>query len=662
MTKANHHGYRPDIDGLRAIAVCSVVFFHAFPDLVPGGFVGVDVFFVISGFLISQIIAGELLADSFSFREFYVRRIKRIFPALSLVLAATLVFGWFVLYPPEFRQLGRHVFAGSAFFSNFQLWSEAGYFDKAAELKPLLHLWSLGIEEQFYLLFPLLLIIGSRFRRLLVPIVVAVLVLSLLIGVKLTVSNGIAAFYSPASRIWELMAGSLLAISPMIYPSLRDTFKVSEGLNTAISFAGLALLVFSLLAIDRSRSFPGLWAAAPVLGTVLLIASGSAAVGNRLISNRLFVSIGLISYPLYLWHWPILAYLHIVDNAMSSTLTRGIAVVGSVALATITYLLVETPVRRSRAPRRVAAALLLIVACMGAIGILASTGLINTRLGSKPELQPIFKAIDDNDIPERNVVLHGKHVGMVAFIGDSFLDHYFARVRQVVSSSPDSLSAVFVGVGGCPPIPSVSRISDPGGCSKVLTNAYKRAGQEDIEVVVIGSAWHYFYPITARNLADDPAVFARNAMVYAEYDPERKPIGPGTAAFDQMFLELEKQVAALIVSGKRVYLVLPTPISDDLDPLRTVNRLSGQVDHAAGVSRATYAWQFAPVINQLRKISVKTGATVLNPAEELCDKDFCSAFTGADPIYKDVGHIRPFYVAGRIDVFDEALGILRPAK
>ena len=209
MSKLHSHlsspNYRPDIDGLRAIAVLSVVAFHAFPNRFCGGFIGVDVFFVVSGFLISIIIFQNLDRGTFSFTEFYSRRIKRIFPALILILIASYVFGWFALLSDEYKQLGKHIAGGAGFISNFILWKEIGYFDNSAETKPLLHLWSLGIEEQFYIFWPPLLWLAWKrnFNLLTITIVVAVVLFYLNIkGIKKDV---VATFYSPQTRFWELL-------------------------------------------------------------------------------------------------------------------------------------------------------------------------------------------------------------------------------------------------------------------------------------------------------------------------------------------------------------------------------------------------------------------------------------------------------------------------
>src|SRR5436190_5181032 len=211
MTGAGTQSYRPDIDGLRAIAVGVVVAFHAFPEVLPGGFVGVDVFFVISGFLISGIILSALRTESFSFRQFYARRIRRIFPALSIVLAAVLVMGWFSLFADDYAALGRQVVSGAVFSSNLLLWHESSYFDIAAELKPLLHLWSLGIEEQFYIVWPLLLFVVAKWGRAQWPFMLAIAGASFAANVAFIDSHPTATFYLPQARLWELAVGGILA-------------------------------------------------------------------------------------------------------------------------------------------------------------------------------------------------------------------------------------------------------------------------------------------------------------------------------------------------------------------------------------------------------------------------------------------------------------------
>ena len=291
-----HPAYRSDIDGLRAIAILSVIGFHAFPDWVRGGFIGVDIFFVISGFLISTIILDSLKRYSFSFVEFYSRRVKRIFPALILVLLASFACGWFALLPDEYEQLGKHIAAGGGFVANFAIWNESGYFDNAADTKPLLHLWSLGIEEQFYIIWPLLLWATwkCRFNLLLTTVLVATISFALNIGTSN--SDVVAAFYAPHTRFWELLIGAHLAYLRVFHQSIPRAPKTGDG--NLRSFVGAALLAVAMSLITKERAFPGWWALLPTVGTALMISAGSQAWLNRaVLSNRVLVWFGLSSYP-----------------------------------------------------------------------------------------------------------------------------------------------------------------------------------------------------------------------------------------------------------------------------------------------------------------------------------------------------------------------------
>lgn len=352
--------YRPDIDGLRAVAVLAVIGFHAFPAWVPGGFVGVDVFFVISGYLISGIIFSALERDRFSFRDFYARRIRRIFPALVLVLAAAYAAGWLLLFADRFAELSKQIAGGAAFVANIVLWREAGYFDGASDTKPLLHLWSLGVEEQFYLVWPLVAWLAWQRRIDLLAVTLAVFLASMSFNLDRIRRDLIGTFYAPHTRFWELMAGAaLVQLSSMparltATASIRDRCRAltsTSARRTAISVAGAALVVASIFYIDQSRHFPGRWAALPVAGAALLVAAGPDAFINRsVLAVPFLVRIGLISYPLYLWHWPLLTMARLMTGEAPSAALRWAAVAVSFVLAWLTYAIVERPIRFG--PRR----------------------------------------------------------------------------------------------------------------------------------------------------------------------------------------------------------------------------------------------------------------------------------------------------------------------
>lgn len=360
--------YRPDIDGLRAVAILSVVIFHAFPSYLTGGFVGVDIFFVISGFLISSIIFRSLDRGDFSYVEFYAHRVRRIFPALVVVLVATYAFGWFSLLPEEFKQLGKHVAAGAAFVQNFALWQEAGYFDNSSELKPLMHLWSLAIEEQFYLVYPVLIwaVWGARVNALLA--VGAMWASSFYLNITNIEADPTGTFFLPQTRFWELLAGSILA-----YVHLRKWDAALLGklplAKHALSIVGAALIAAGLYFVDGGSLFPGWWALLPVAGSFLLILAGPGAVLNRFVlANPAMVFIGLISYPLYLWHWPIFSYLRIVEGGTPADFLQTAAVGASFVLAWLTYRLFERPIRFGAMPNLKAAALTVLVLVSGFTG------------------------------------------------------------------------------------------------------------------------------------------------------------------------------------------------------------------------------------------------------------------------------------------------------
>jgi peptidoglycan/LPS O-acetylase OafA/YrhL len=335
--------YRPDVDGLRAVAILSVLAFHAFPQWLPGGFTGVDVFFVISGFLISRIVFSGLSAGTFSFRHFYARRVRRIFPSLTVILIPALGLGWMIQRQVEYAQLGKHVAAGAGFVSNIALWLESGYFDSTADAKPLLHLWSLGIEEQFYIVFPLLVFLAWRLRIARMPLLLVIAAASFATSLFLVTRDPSAAFYLPHARGWELMAGCLLA---GIADSSTGAQPTSRMLRNAASFAGVLLIVAGLALIDAKRNFPGYWALLPVAGAASLIWAGpDAAFNRRVLAQPLMVWIGLISFQLYLWHWPLLAFLHIARPEDAGLAPRAMVLAACFPLAWATYAWIDKPVR-----------------------------------------------------------------------------------------------------------------------------------------------------------------------------------------------------------------------------------------------------------------------------------------------------------------------------
>ena len=361
----------------------AVIAYHAFPSLIPGGFIGVDIFFVISGYLISGILFRHMAAGRFSLAEFYVRRVKRIFPALLLVLLACLGFGWFVLIADEYRQLGKHMAGGAGFIANLLLWGEAGYFDSSAETKPLLHLWSLGVEEQFYIVWPLIVFAAWKRRGALVWVTLALAAAAFAYNLLNISTNGTAAFYSPLSRFWELALGGLLAYrefqrhekAALFLKHVGPQFQAlaiprSEVISAdSRSLLGAAFLVAGFALITKDNAFPGWWAVLPTVGAALLLSAGPQAVVNRIVlANPAMVAVGLISYPLYLWHWPLLAYAQVVQAGVPAPSVRVAAVVFSILFAWATYAFVERPIRTGKSTKGVALALAGAMLAVGSVG------------------------------------------------------------------------------------------------------------------------------------------------------------------------------------------------------------------------------------------------------------------------------------------------------
>ncbi|MCB9094321.1 MAG: acyltransferase [Halobacteriovoraceae bacterium] len=339
--------YRPDIDGLRAIAVLSVVFYHLDYHLFSGGYVGVDVFFVISGYLICSIILKRLEQNKFTIRDFYIRRIKRIFPALFFVLTVTSVLSTVVLAPqPYLKQFAQSLISTVLFGSNILFWKQSGYFDTQTELKPLLHTWSLGVEEQYYIFFPLLLMFLFKYRRQSIKfILLLTFVVSFVLNIMMTTKSPTTAFYLLPFRAWEIMLGAFVSVG--LYPQLKKPL-----FNNLLSLSGLSLIASSVVLYTEQTLFPGFYALAPTVGTYFIISSGmdknNLSLVNKFLQWKPFVVIGLLSYSLYLWHWPFIAFKKYLSFIPFSQSTAQIVVIALFTFFTvISYHFVEKPFRQN---------------------------------------------------------------------------------------------------------------------------------------------------------------------------------------------------------------------------------------------------------------------------------------------------------------------------
>ncbi|MDQ0132672.1 peptidoglycan/LPS O-acetylase OafA/YrhL [Neorhizobium galegae] len=493
MTDHNQNaGYRPDIDGLRAIAVVAVVIFHALPRTLPGGFVGVDIFFVISGFLITRLIAEKIKVQSFSFLDFYRRRIRRIYPSLMLVLACTAVASLAIYWGNEGQSVAWHVFGASLFLPNVFLWQEAGYFDADAQAKPLLHLWSLGIEEQFYIAWPLLLWFSVRRGWSLTLILSAVTIGSFAYGLYLARIDPVAAFYSPFSRAWELSIGGALAVAN--FPRLGSKEK------TAAAALGLLLTVGSMVLI-REANFSVWHAVFPTVGTGLLIAAGPYNfVSARLLSAKWMVSIGLISYPLYLWHWPIIVLSRVHFESLPKIAAVGVIAL-SFALATATFLLVERPIQRTQPLRRLSSQLL------GGMAVLSLLGLAGSQVDVRtfwypPEVVSVLNYarydfekdsrvgecwVDPSKNQDFSPTCGFRADGngpRLAIWGDSHSGRLYPGLHRVTGQEIQIAEYV---ANGCPPIQNYSEV-----CQRANDKAIIALGNQQPDLVILFANWPFY--------------------------------------------------------------------------------------------------------------------------------------------------------------------------
>ena len=390
--------YRKDIDGLRAVAVLGVLLFHAKLGWLPGGFVGVDVFFVISGYLITGIIMGHEGGLGAFLAQFYERRIRRLIPPAIPVLAFTAAYAWYLLPPAALEEFSKSLIAYASFISNWFFLSIEGYFDGPSELKPLLHTWSLSIEEQFYLLFPIPILLLKRWGigavRLLL---IGVFGLSLALSAYLVqTSQSDAAFYNSLARFWEIALGGLLAVNAIRLPD-------SPALRQSAGITGLGMIAAAMLLYSDRMPFPGLSALAPTVGAALVI-MGKDGFTNRLLSTRPFVGVGLISYALYLWHWPIFVLIqHAVIGATPVHFLLGIAV--SIALSVASYFLIEMPIRsRTFRPSK---SLVFGSFAAASVAVLALGG-TGWGLGGAPARFPIGQEYAANLLPSQYKTAEGR--------------------------------------------------------------------------------------------------------------------------------------------------------------------------------------------------------------------------------------------------------------
>lgn len=533
--------HRPEIDGLRAVAVLPVIFYHAGFPAYGGGFVGVDVFFVISGYLITGILLDEKSRGTFSIARFYERRARRILPALIFVLACCVPFALLWLLPADRQDFFRNVAATSLFSSNIYLWKTSSYFARHAELKPLLHMWSLGVEEQFYLFFPLFLGIAWRFgRRAMVAMLAVAAVASLLLAQWLALAKPTPAFYLLPPRAWELIVGCLLAF----YLEKREA---------GVPFLGTAGLIAIAVAVglyDKTTPFPGFFALLPTLGAAAVIAgAGPATFAGRLLAARPFVGIGLVSYSAYLWHQPVFAFARNYGVEQSDfPAMLGLSIL-SLVLAWVSWRFVERPFRRGMSPQWIMRAAVVSTASVFTLAAVSATVMRSDVEVEVSDASCNFTAKDCFRLPAPRA--------RVALWGDSYADAFATSLAHRLAK--DNISLHLFIKQSCPSIMGTRRnephtlgVGFAGDCERHNDATIAAMRQQKFDYVVLTSAYAWY--LTGVNTDGQPILLDRDAPT----------LGPRQF----MSARLEQTIDAITRSGSKVLLVTPHPTVEDFDRQR----------------------------------------------------------------------------------------------
>lgn len=639
--------YRPDIDGLRAIAVLSVVLYHAVEWVLPGGFIGVDVFFVISGYLITRLIHADMERGRFSIASFYVRRTKRIFPALFVVTFSTLALGLVLLSPTELAGFGRTMAATAGFVSNVIFWQDTGYFDTAAESKPLLHTWSLAVEEQFYLLWPLTLLLIRRTGWTLALTGTVALASCVAAGV-LVARHQPTVFFLLPTRLWELLLGALLGLRYLRLPE-------RPWLAHASAVLGLVLILTSLRTLSRDSLFPGWNALAPCIGTALLLASGErgeTVVSRHLLTLRPMVFVGLISYSLYLWHWPLLAFARLMRRGELTTPEAGGVLAVAVGLAVLTWRFVETPLRVKGPTPRAAPVLtryaLLSAAALGVgLVLVRSQGLIaradpamarseGARYDVNPLTGPCLRwQSATGPLPlEPCLAGAGPSIDRMVIWGDSHADA--AAPGFAALATGHRLASHQLTMAGCPPLAAVEVEGD--GADYAPCAQFNRQvldyieNTESVATVALVARWTLYTENTRFGADAGPITY-----LVDEQDRVR-----ATDVSKRVFTRaLTATVDRLRAAGKQVILLgsipplgvnVPECLSRNLLPLSGTRPCNARAD----VVLPHIAW---PDEQVLRVADGRTGVCTYLPRKALCRDDTCISIDGDDILYANDDHL-----------------------
>ena len=636
--------YRSEIDGLRAIAVVPVILFHAGFEIFSGGFVGVDVFFVISGYLITTIIINEMDEGKFSLLNFYERRARRILPALFFVVLCSLPFAWFLLMPSDMKDFSQSLVAVATFSSNILFWRESGYFDTAAELKPLLHTWSLAVEEQFYILFPLFLMAAWRFgKRAIVWTLVAAFVISLATAQWGAYSKPAATFYLLPTRAWELLIGSLAAF----YLQKRSV-TAPLWVSNALSAAGLLAILYGVFAFDEATPFPSVYALAPTAGTVLIIlfaVRGTAT--HALLSLKAFVGVGLISYSLYLWHQPVFAFWRHYNVFEPTYLQMIMLSLLCLPLAYLTYRLVEAPLRIKRGTFTrnkvfvLASFGMFSTIAFGAFGHMSSG--IPSRLPDK-----VLNFLDStaaNDLRASCAGADGEPCTIfesdenlsrhIFVIGDSHSSALLPAFREIGERADVRIS--HSGLGGCPPLLDVF-IEDGnyelGVCESLSRQQFDFALRESVTTVVLVARWSLY--VDNRSYSDPKNRYWLTTAGFSDLTLENS-----RRVFEH---KLVQTVNSWLRNGMNVIVVEQVP-QQELHPNQVISR-------AIRVSRSLEVPTFGVPLDVHRQLQayanfqirqlVGLGVQVINFESDLCADGICYMFNQFGSLYRDDDHLSDY--------------------
>jgi peptidoglycan/LPS O-acetylase OafA/YrhL len=622
--------YRKDIDALRGLSVLLVVIYHAFPEQLPGGFIGVDIFFVISGYLITNIIFGQLKRNEFSFLNFYKRRIRRIFPALFAVLLASLTIGWFILFPDEYKQLARHVSYATIFIQNFTLIKELGYFDVASHYKPLLHLWTLSIEEQYYLVWPAILVLIFRFKLNTFKILIAIILMSFIANIYFVSDYKNEVFFHSITRFWELGFGSLLAI--YLFNNHQNIIN-----SKYIFIVGLTLILFSAFWINNDSLYPYWIGLFPTIGAVLII------IANLQLPNwGGLVRIGLISYPLYLWHWVIISFCYIYLGKKPDASILIIAIVVSLLLSYFTYRYIEK-IRYIKSDKVVFALLLLAITIgIGSLLIKNNDGMPNrSHLNYLKEFNIEFQrtpAIDkvcDSYVAPINKQLFdycranfinnkGK---LIAIIGDSHAHVLFPGIAEVANNH--GYDTILLANSSCPPLIKFMW----GRNSKEIDDCQIKINQ--------------ILKILELDNRIEKVIFATRGPVYIDEEQ----------TYEKYFDGFEKTLYQLSNSKhiKNIYYFLENPELDFL-PKEVIHRpfdyWSISIQDST-VNRSLYRFRMKKYRNLVfEKSSFFAKVEIVDVEPYMCEGNSCFAYKNGNFLYADDNHFSVFgslYIARKTE-------------